>query len=125
MRFDRIANRIIAMHAGDKEDFDLEVQSMINRLNDLASELEDQDFSDLGAVEKQMKFLRNELVNTSPMLTRQIEGYLEYVSKLLNTIETERRKREDEDRQRIDKSKYLAREITLLANKFMNLGDAE
>ena len=121
-RISQIAGRIAGMSPDEKEDWNNTVVLMAARLDDMAMELDDADLSDIGAVEKWSKHVREEKINLDNMATsHKADLLLEEMGKILNDAESERRRFEDEMLRNKKRCREIGMKAKALAVKFKGL----
>jgi uncharacterized protein YicC (UPF0701 family) len=122
----RISARIVAMTVEESEDWQDALSTMASRLESLSDELgEDLEIGeepDLDFVVRWRKLLEREQLNLDDeVLSREVDGMLEEVSRKLNEAEGEWRRHVDEVRRHNSRSKDLERGFRELAGKFKQL----
>jgi hypothetical protein len=80
------------------------------------------DFSDLNDLVRQMSDVRKEQINLDDeVLDRDVDNGLELVVRMLNEVESERRRWEDEERKHGDRCRDFSRKAKELSAKFKTL----
>jgi hypothetical protein len=122
-RFERIASRMVkGMTDFEKEGWEDRLKMVVRDMGDVADEMEEGDLEGLGVVEQGVAKLRREQRNLDlPLMSREVDGVIGEVQKLLNEAEMERRRHEDEGKRYLGKCKELGRKARDLKDQFTKL----
>lgn len=115
-----------AMIAGMSEDEVVDwkdaITIFVTDLKMFGDNIADGDFSDLNDLVRQMSDVRKEQINLDDeILDRDVDNGLELVVRMLNEVETERRRWEDEERKHRDRCRDFSRKAKELSAKFKAL----
>lgn len=109
---DRVGRRIKGMTDDERLDIKDEMTLTISDVEVLSGEVVDGEFEDMDDLKKQMGYLEREIWNLDDkVLQREIEGVLSELSDILNKMETERRRQEDEKRGHMETCKAFSRKL--------------
>jgi hypothetical protein len=110
------------MTEDEAEDWRDDIMTMVSRLDDMGSEIEEGDFSDLDEVKRCGIEIEREQINLDDMvLSREADVLLRGVAKVLNEAEGVRRWREDENRKFRDRCEMISKEVKELSEKFKRM----
>lgn len=122
-RIEKIAMKMVRERVGmaedDREDFGAAVELMKTRLEDFGEEIGESDFSRIGEMEKQMKWVKREALNLEDeVVRRELDNGMMEVSKFLNDVENARRRWEDIEIGHKDMCRHMGHRAQGLAKLF-------
>lgn len=124
-RVSKIASRIVAsMSQVEQEDWSDSVENLSSSLSDLSGDLNKGDLSSFRLVEKWFKGIQSLRRNLDdPSLIRSLDEAISETAKVLNGVESEKRRQEDEAHRVLSRCKELAMDVRKCAVLIQKLGD--
>lgn len=113
---------IAGMSEDEVADWKDAITIFVTDLKMFGDNIADGDFSDLNDLVRKMSDVRKEQINLDDeILDRDVDNGLELVVRMLNEVETERRRWEDEERKHRDRCRDFSRKAKELSAKFKAL----
>ena len=111
-----------SMSSDEVADWKDAITIFVTDLKMFGDNIADGDFSDLNDLVRQMSDVRKEQINLDDeVLDRDVDNGLELVVRMLNEVESERRRWEDEERKHRDRCRDFSRKAKELSAKFKTL----
>lgn len=119
-----IVSRVIESRMGmSHEEVRDGISTLVLSLSQIVEEIEDGDFTSIGDISKQSNNLERVVLSLDDeMVSREVDNVRMELMRLLNDIEAERRRYEDEDRSRGQRALALIRKVNVMRSKFNDVG---